>query len=1056
MDPGVRSLSPTKPSGLPVPKASRLPVLRNRSSQIYLKNPNEVSEPVKSETRKPIGQSSLSGKQISAPNAEPSDSVRKAHAAASKSFSQRNGTLRGNPSPAANKTPSSSRPGVVRPSSRHGPQELPTLAADPSPITHEEEEHHDQLGSLDSFRSASRQGLLEPSPPDLTEYVEQPAPEFTPKPRKQSRPSLSDRTIDALSQLQMTPKERRRSSFFAPPESPMGPPSRPASALSRGNSSNSRPGTSDGSFSKPLARPLSPAKNAPGSAKPSTRTSGFGFTPGNANRRSVSAAFTNRPQAPSDSVSPSPRLSTLAKPPQSSLTNGTPTERPAQRPLTGSKTLSARPTKPRPALGGVFAKPKAGPPSSTEPTRRGTDHDRKHGEQTSVASNATNSSSAVLRQQIAAAKAAAKKVANVKPNSDQNAGPGDGAFDVDIVDPFNQGPKDGKHILRNRIISARTDGRLNIAAMDLKQIPAEVIAMYDTTSILESGASSWEICDLARFIAADNELEEIPDELFPDIDPQTVDQDMPFAGLEAIDLHGNQFQTIPMGLRQMTRLTSLNLAHNKLANSALDVISQINTLKELKLGHNSVSLNLPPALCRLQNLETLDLQANRLLSLPEALRELISLKVLNISGNQLTSLPMDAIHELPLVELDASSNALIGSLFPLGGANAGHRTLRSLSVANNSLAALTFSEALSLPAIRTLDITNNHIVMLPDVSCWTELTTLAAADNKIPELPPGLVRLMKLRNVNLTSNDLRVLDPEIARMKALESLILASNPLREKKYLTMSGADIKRDLKAKLEPDVQEEEQEGVIPEGSDDFSSAATGVQTSKWTLKSGGLLDLASKNLSDDSNDMLGSFLKANDVRQLHLQLNRLTAIPPALWLGQDLRVLDLAGNLLGSEYLSEDLSLPALQDLNISSCRLTTLEPLTTHLEAPSLQHLNVSANRLSGVLPALRAFYPALTTFLASDNKYTSISADALQGLSTVNLSSNNIAQLPAEIGLLWNEGLRCLEVGSNAFRVPSYRVLEKGTEATMRWLRDRIPADHEGEEVNGDGHYDSVD
>jgi len=35
------------------------------------------------------------------------------------------------------------------------------------------------------------------------------------------------------------------------------------------------------------------------------------------------------------------------------------------------------------------------------------------------------------------------------------------------------------------------------------------------------------------------------------------------------------------------------------------------------------------------------------------------------------------------------------------------------------------------------------------------------------------------------------------------------------------------------------------------------------------------------------------------------------------------------------------------------------------------------------------------------------------------------------------------VGSNAFRVPGYRVLEKGTEATTRWLRDRLPADGGG-------------
>ena len=55
------------------------------------------------------------------------------------------------------------------------------------------------------------------------------------------------------------------------------------------------------------------------------------------------------------------------------------------------------------------------------------------------------------------------------------------------------------------------------------------------------------------------------------------------------------------------------------------------------------------------------------------------------------------------------------------------------------------------------------------------------------------------------------------------------------------------------------------------------------------------------------------------------------------------------------------------------------------------------------------------------------------------ASDNIERLPPELGLLWDDGLRGFEVGSNAFRVPNYRVLETGTEATLRWLRDKIPA-----------------
>lgn len=211
------------------------------------------------------------------------------------------------------------------------------------------------------------------------------------------------------------------------------------------------------------------------------------------------------------------------------------------------------------------------------------------------------------------------------------------------------------------------------------------------------------------------------------------------------------------------------------------------------------------------------------------------------------------------------------------------------------------------------------------------------------------------------------------------------------------------------------------------------------RWTLKANGLLDLSSQNLTDDINTSLAEFLAENEVRQLHLQGNKLTCFPAALQAAPQLRVLDLSNNPLhATDYLPDHLDLPSLQELHLQACRLTSLQPLT-QIEAPNLQTLDLTANRLTGPLPSPREIFPSLTTLLAKDCKFSSVSASALRGLTTVNLASNDLQELPAEIGLLWEEGLKNLEVGSNAFRVPGYRVLEKGTEATLRWLRDRLPA-----------------
>jgi hypothetical protein len=112
-------------------------------------------------------------------------------------------------------------------------------------------------------------------------------------------------------------------------------------------------------------------------------------------------------------------------------------------------------------------------------------------------------------------------------------------------------------VLRHRVDNARTDGRLNIAALALKEIPEEVLKMYDYEFNKDSSSIAWgEAVDLTRFIAADNELEVIPDEIFPADDD---DNGMQFGGVELLDLHGNHLSGLPLGVRRLERLTVLNL-----------------------------------------------------------------------------------------------------------------------------------------------------------------------------------------------------------------------------------------------------------------------------------------------------------------------------------------------------------------------------------------------------------------------------------------------------------------------------------------------------------------
>jgi Leucine-rich repeat (LRR) protein len=236
-------------------------------------------------------------------------------------------------------------------------------------------------------------------------------------------------------------------------------------------------------------------------------------------------------------------------------------------------------------------------------------------------------------------------------------------------------------------------------------------------------------------------------------------------------------------------------SRNQLSNSAIDIIAQIISLKDLKVSESALSEELNPSIANLVHLEILEVQGNKLSSLPTQMRELVHLKVLNVSNNCLSSLPMTELSELPLTQIHASKNNLSGTLFTQ--LNAEMTRLQHLDVSINSIEALCIS-SLSLPGLRELNIAFNRISQLPDMTDWISLTSLLAEDNKLFDIPPGFTELMSIRTIDFTGNDFPRLDPRIGAMTGLETFKVAANPIRERKFLTMGTAEVKRDLRARM------------------------------------------------------------------------------------------------------------------------------------------------------------------------------------------------------------------------------------------------------------------
>ncbi|KAL2126717.1 hypothetical protein VTI74DRAFT_345 [Chaetomium olivicolor] len=953
------------------------------------------------------------------------------------------------------------------------------------------------------------------------------AEETAPSPSK-LRPSLAERTMKTLSRLPSSPSVKGRSaaSFYETAATVRKPPSRPGSRASRPGSSHqsdgpgsqsrtSRPGSSSGldeslsSFRSQIGafnNPLSPIEGTPLPLR---------------NRRSIQSFQTpskNTPARPARAAMYGmPSHNTLAVPRARSPSPDKYASE-IQVPKSASKTPAPRLTK-RPSASGLFKKPPVPtqPKPAAEAPRKGsmasrgssvTSHGGTHTSSPSVTSASTGATSdsaepgqtyrktsSALREQIAKAKAAkraaSRQVSSSHPNAVSEEGPlvpTDSGFDFSLShDPFNQHRDDKSQakVLKSRLQTARTSGRLNIAAMGLREIPVDVLNMYNLESI--GLGSAWaESVDLTRFVAADNELEMISDAVFPDVDPQELaeqedSQGNIFAGLETLDLHGNILVGVPMGLRRLSLLTSLNLSLNRLSNSCLEVICQVTSLKDLKLGGNLLYGALDPCFSKLQNLEILDLHGNNLSSLPDDFGNLSRLRILNLSENSFEELPFDILARLPLTELVARKNQLHGTL--IQDTVDSLRSLQTLDVSSNQLVHVCSPEhAIAMPALNQLCASMNRLQALPNITSWTSLITLAADENNINAIPEGFTGLEQLRSADFSSNDIRVVPPEIGRMENLANLRLSGNPLREKRFCSISTEEMKSILAQRLEPPEEPEQSEPTVSstqegyftsvEGPaqnathhedddsrsdlDDFATPPTSApgsparsrsrsQTATWPVKSG-VLDRSNTTSSSLHPVICSKLSTTHKIHEIQLHHNLFTSLPESLTFFADtLTALSLAHNqLVGESYFPSTeppLTLPALKELNLAHNHITSLSPLAAHLRAEKLEKLDVSFNRLSS-LPlgtALKDTFPNLVVLLMSNNHVTDLDPDAIRGFRVVDAANNDIAHLNPRIGLLGGTGgLERLEVGGNRFRVPRWNVLERGTEATLRWLRGRVP------------------
>ncbi|KAJ6594649.1 adenylate cyclase [Mycena capillaripes] len=260
-------------------------------------------------------------------------------------------------------------------------------------------------------------------------------------------------------------------------------------------------------------------------------------------------------------------------------------------------------------------------------------------------------------------------------------------------------------------------------------------------------------------------------------------------------------------------LTSLDISNAKL--SLLDdfTLSQLTSLRRLKLDNNSFR-SIPDSLGDLKWLETLSCADNSLSELPQSIGRLQKLETLDVHNNSLTALPVSLWNCASLSRLNLTSNLLVlwddpppsvpddevssfsdntfvaGPTFP-NNRKASTSTISDIPPLAHSLELLYLGEnsftdevlhpLMILKELRVLNLSFNDIQDMPSnfFRHLTKLEEVYLSGNGLTTFPSeDLPKLTRLSTLFLNGNRLQTLPQELGKVKSLTVLDVGSNSLK--------------------------------------------------------------------------------------------------------------------------------------------------------------------------------------------------------------------------------------------------------------------------------------
>ncbi|KHG29202.1 Leucine-rich repeat-containing 40 [Gossypium arboreum] len=373
---------------------------------------------------------------------------------------------------------------------------------------------------------------------------------------------------------------------------------------------------------------------------------------------------------------------------------------------------------------------------------------------------------------------------------------------------------------------------------------------------------------------------------------------------------------------------------------------------------------------------------------------------------------------------------------------------------------------------------NNALsILTEELGALSRLGTSDLHSNQLKEYPVGTCKL-SLSVLDLSNNSLTGLPAELGKMTTLRKILLSGNPLRTLRSSLVSGPTpaLLRYLRSRLS---EAEDSGAQTPAKEEVVTMAARLSLTSKVSLTNcyfcpsfediGSYFFIVTWFALQDELSLEGMGLsvvpseawESGEIIKLNLSKNSIQELPVELSSCSSLQTLVLSSNNIKDWPVAILKSLPNLSCLKLDSNPLRQI-PSDGFQAISMIQILDISGNATSlpenpafSNLPHLKELYlrrmqlrevPSEIMSLCqlqilglSQNSLQSIPEGFknLTSLTELDLSDNNISTLPPELGLL-EPSLQVLRLDGNPLRSIRRPILDRGTKAVLKYLKDKLP------------------